>query len=78
MKTLAALLRENGDELAHLEAISMGRPVSGYADHVIAANRFEYFSEAGYTALGESSLNTPGYLNVTLRQPFGVVAAIIP
>lgn len=56
----------------------MGRPVSGYADHLIAANRFEYYAEAGYTVQGQSSLNTPGQLNVTLRQPFGVVAAIIP
>lgn len=78
MRRLAVLLRENGEELARLEAVSMGRPVSGYSDHLIAANRFEYYAEAGYTILGQSSLNTPGHLNVTLRQPFGVVAAIIP
>ncbi|EEU35543.1 uncharacterized protein NECHADRAFT_55510 [Fusarium vanettenii 77-13-4] len=78
LKKLAGLLREHGDELARLEALSMGRPIGGYSDHLIAANRFEYYAEAGYTILGKSSLNTPGYLNVTLRQPFGVVAAIIP
>jgi aldehyde dehydrogenase (NAD+) len=27
---------------------------------------------------GTSSLNTPGYVNLTFKQPFGVVAAIIP
>ncbi|KAF7557145.1 hypothetical protein G7Z17_g911 [Cylindrodendrum hubeiense] len=78
MKKFASLLREHGEELAHLEALSMGRPISGYVDHLLAANRFDYYAEAGYTALGQSSLNTPGHLNVTLRQPFGVVAAIIP
>ncbi|KAK3896517.1 aldehyde dehydrogenase domain-containing protein [Staphylotrichum tortipilum] len=36
------------------------------------------YAEAGYNVQGRSSLNTPGFLNVTLRQPFGVVAAIIP
>ncbi|KAH7018775.1 Aldehyde/histidinol dehydrogenase [Ilyonectria destructans] len=78
LRLFAGLLREHGEELARLEAVSMGRPVSGYADHLIAANRFEYYAEAGYTVQGQSSLNTPGQLNVTLRQPFGVVAAIIP
>lgn len=78
LKKLAALLRENGAELARLEAQSMGRPISGYGDHLIAADRFDYYAEAGYTILGQSSLNMPGMLNVTLRQPFGVVAAIIP
>lgn len=28
--------------------------------------------------LGESSLNTKGLMNVTLRQPFGVCGAILP
>ncbi|CAI7564352.1 Aldehyde dehydrogenase C-terminal [Penicillium crustosum] len=78
LKRLAALLREHTDELAYLEAVSMGRPVSGYADSMIAAHKFESFAEAGYTAKGVSSLNTPGFVNMTLRQPFGVVAAIIP
>lgn len=78
LKKLAALLREHTDELAYLEAVSMGRPVSGYVDNMIAAQRFESFAEAGYTTKGVSSLNTPGFVNMTLRQPFGVVAAIIP
>lgn len=56
----------------------MGRPVSGYIDNVLAAKRFESFAGAGYTAKGVSSLNTPGFVNMSLRQPYGVVAAIIP
>lgn len=78
MKKLAALLRAHHNELAYLEAVSMGRPVSGYGDSFIAASRFESFAEAAHTARGFSSLNTPGFVNMTLRQPFGVVAAIIP
>ncbi|KFY72131.1 hypothetical protein V499_07702 [Pseudogymnoascus sp. VKM F-103] len=78
MKKLAALLRKHHNELAYLEAVSMGRPVSGYGDSFMAASRFESFAEAAHTARGFSSLNTPGFVNMTLRQPFGVVAAIIP
>jgi aldehyde dehydrogenase (NAD+) len=78
MKTLASLIRKSHDELAYLEAISMGRPVKGYFDSEAAASRFEYFAEAGYLSQGSTSLNTPGFVNMTFRQPFGVVAAIIP
>lgn len=78
MKRLAALIRESSEELAYLEAISMGRPVSTYWDSWVAASNFEHFAEAGHTIQGTSSLNTPGFVNVSLKQPFGVVAAIIP
>ncbi|KAJ5371834.1 Aldehyde dehydrogenase N-terminal [Penicillium concentricum] len=77
-KKLASLILESHDELAQLEAMSMGRPVSGYFDSYAAASTFDFFAENGYQALGASSLNTPGYVNMTVRQPFGVVAAIIP
>ncbi|KAJ5971316.1 Aldehyde dehydrogenase N-terminal [Penicillium vulpinum] len=77
-KKLAALILESHEELAQLEAMSMGRPVSGYFDSYAAAITFDFFAENGYQALGTTSLNTPGYVNMTVRQPFGVVAAIIP
>ncbi|KAF1347156.1 aldehyde dehydrogenase domain-containing protein [Delphinella strobiligena] len=77
-KKLSALILENHEELAHLEAISMGRPVSGYFDSFAAAETFSHYAEAGFSALGTSSLNTPGFVNMTLRQPYGVAAAIIP
>jgi len=78
MKKLAALIRESHAELAYLEAISMGRPVRTYWDAWVAASNFDHFAEAGYNIQGTSSLNTPGFVNVSLKQPFGVVAAIIP
>ena len=78
LKKLAALLVEANSELAYLEAMSMGRPVSGYFDAFASAETLNYYSEAGFQSLGTSSLNTPGYVNMTLRQPYGVVAVIIP
>lgn len=73
MKKLAALLRENHKEMAWLEAMSMGRPVGQYFDAFAAAEAYDYFAEAGYDCQGTSSLNTPGFLNMTFRQPYGVV-----
>jgi len=55
----------------------MGKPVSDYFDADYAGVHFNYFGEAGY-AQGHTSLNTPGFLNMSLRQPFGVVGIIIP
>lgn len=77
-KKLAKLIRESHDELAELEALSMGRPVSKYFESFVTAESLEHYAEAGYEALGTSSLNTPGFVNITMRQPYGVVGAIIP
>lgn len=39
---------------------------------------FNYFAGSAYHILGESSLGSPNFLNVTVRQPYGVVGLIIP
>ncbi|KAJ5198121.1 uncharacterized protein N7498_007238 [Penicillium cinerascens] len=77
-KKLASLIIESHNELAELEAMSMGRPVSIYFESYAAAETLNHYAESGYQALGTSSLNTPGFVNMTMRQPYGVVAAIIP
>ena len=77
-KKLAALIRESNDELAALEAVSMGKPMGMYFDAQACASKFDHYAEAGYNVQGTTSVQTPGYLNLTLRQPYGVVAAIIP
>ncbi|SPQ23492.1 50c7a862-ce59-48e8-b46c-a0b45184768d [Thermothielavioides terrestris] len=78
MKKLAALLRENKDELARLDAIAMGMPVSTHHYAMTAATHFDHYSEAWGTIQGQASVNTPGFVTMTLRQPYGVVAVIIP
>ncbi|KAJ9191482.1 hypothetical protein DTO164E3_8826 [Paecilomyces variotii] len=72
------LIRESIDELAYLEAISTGKPISAFVDGNTAASNFQHFAEAGYQIQGSSSLNTRNHLNITVKQPFGVVACIIP
>ncbi|KAL4881270.1 Aldehyde/histidinol dehydrogenase [Aspergillus karnatakaensis] len=75
---LAALIRKAIPEFARLESLSTGKPVSRYIDGNAAAESFSYFAEAGWTVQGTSSLNTPGHFNMTVKQPYGVVACIIP
>ncbi|KAE9368325.1 aldehyde dehydrogenase [Stipitochalara longipes BDJ] len=77
LKKMADKIMTFKSELAELEALSMGKPVSEYMDAGYAAVHFNYFGEAGY-AQGHTSLNTPGFLNMSLKQPFGVVGIIIP
>lgn len=78
MKTMASLIRGASQELAILDALSMGRPVSTYFEATYAAEQMEHYAEAGWEARGETSLNTPGFVNMTFRQPYGPVAIIIP
>ncbi|KAF4302041.1 putative aldehyde dehydrogenase protein [Botryosphaeria dothidea] len=78
MARLADLILEHKDELARLEAISMGKPVSEFIDAGAAVGNFQLYAGMGWQARGTSSLNTPGYVNLTVRQPYGVVGVIIP
>lgn len=42
------------------------------------AATFRMYANMEHHIHGKSSLNTPGMINLTLKQPYGVVAAIIP
>ncbi|CAL5867612.1 uncharacterized protein PFLUO_LOCUS1831 [Penicillium psychrofluorescens] len=74
---LSSLIRESNDELAKLETLCTGRPVSQYFDAGLAADNFRYFAETAWSTQGTASFNTPGFLNMTVRQPYGVAALII-
>ncbi|KAH7121396.1 aldehyde dehydrogenase domain-containing protein [Dactylonectria macrodidyma] len=74
----AQLIRDNEKELAYLDTVCMGRCVSQFVDAARISLMFDYYATAGYDAKGITSLNTPGYVNMTFRQPFGPVAAIAP
>ncbi|EPE02441.1 aldehyde dehydrogenase [Ophiostoma piceae UAMH 11346] len=78
LKKLAVLLRTHTPELARLEAVSMGRPIDQFFDSYAAASHYDHYAEAWPQIQGQASLHTPGYVTMTLRQPVGVVAAIIP
>lgn len=78
LSRLSTLIRESNDELARLEALSTGKPISRFNDGMVAAINFQHFAGAGYDVQGKSSLNTRNHLNITVKQPYGVVGCIIP
>lgn len=78
MRKLGQLLIQHDETLAHLEAITMGRPTGGNHPGERAALVWEYYAGLGENVHGTTSLSTPGFINMSLRQPFGVTAGIIP
>ncbi|MFF7640491.1 aldehyde dehydrogenase family protein [Streptomyces canus] len=80
LQRVAELIRENADELAQLESLDVGKPISlcHAVDVTNAANDYEYFAALAHSLDG-AVRNTPmNALAYTKREPLGVVAAITP
>lgn len=79
---LADLVEENAEELAELEVLDNGKPLSNAlaADVPLCADMFRYMGGWATKITGETlSISTPGdYHAFTLREPVGVVGQIIP
>jgi acyl-CoA reductase-like NAD-dependent aldehyde dehydrogenase len=76
---VATLLRERAEEIAVLEARNGGKPISGARWEVeTCASTFEYYAGAANKHLGEvPPVGKPG-VALTLREPVGVCALIVP
>jgi acyl-CoA reductase-like NAD-dependent aldehyde dehydrogenase len=76
---VAELIRERADALAELEAIGAGHPIGDARWEVEAAARtFEYYAGAANKHLGATVPVMDAGLAVTLREPVGVCALIVP
>ncbi|UPK93189.1 hypothetical protein LCI18_004124 [Fusarium solani-melongenae] len=75
---LADALEKHLPELAYLDAISMGKPVDNDFVNSMASTQLRYFAGQAYESQGDTSLHTPGFVNLTFRQPYGVCGAITP
>ncbi len=76
---VARKLRENLEEIAQLEMLQIGKPISDARDEAgLGARVFEYYAGAIARFGGETLPVARGGLDFTLRQPMGVVAAIVP
>jgi aldehyde dehydrogenase (NAD+)/phenylacetaldehyde dehydrogenase len=77
---LGDLVLEHGDELARLETLDNGKPIfeSRQIDVPMVANCFHYFSGWATKLSGETLPVNPAFFTYTLREPLGVVGAIIP
>jgi len=79
MFQIAKVLRENLEELAQLECQMIGKPISDARDEIaLGARTFEYYAGAISKFCGQTIPVARGGFDFTLRQPMGVVAAIVP
>lgn len=79
LRQIAALLRQEADAFAMIDAIDCGNPYSATKhDALIAADTVEFFAGLVTEMKGSSVPLGPGAINFTLREPLGVVARIYP
>jgi betaine-aldehyde dehydrogenase len=76
---VARLLRQHLEEIAQLECVQIGKPISDARDEAgLGARVFEYYAGAVTRFGGQTLPVARGGFDYTLRQPMGVVACIVP
>lgn len=76
---IAALMRQNFDELSKLETVNQGKPLrESKADVAWTIRAFEYWAGAADKIQGDTIPVTANRLTYTLHEPLGVTAHIIP
>ncbi len=79
LQKIGALVLENIDELAELEALDVGKPLTqARADVVALARYMEFYAGAVDKLHGQTIPYLDGYTVYTLREPHGVTGHIIP
>src|SRR5215210_3925808 len=79
LSKLADLIKKNSEELAWLESRNVGKRIGGSRGEVIGASLvFDYYAGAANKIYGQTiPVSKPG-LDITLREPIGVVGLIVP
>ena len=78
LRRIAGAVREHAEELARMEARNVGKPISDARGEVaMVAEVFNYYAGAPERLLG-SSIPVAGGVDVTFREPLGVVGLITP
>ncbi|MEV0174280.1 aldehyde dehydrogenase family protein [Streptomyces sp. NPDC050803] len=77
---VAELIRANADELAELESLDVGKPITlcRAVDVANAANDYEHYAALAHSLHGANRDTPMNALAYTRREPLGVVAAITP
>jgi aldehyde dehydrogenase (NAD+) len=80
VRALADRLMQRADEIARLETLHNGKPIteSRQIEIPAAAECFEYYAGWSDKVMGETIPVKGNHLTYTLREPIGVVAAIVP
>jgi acyl-CoA reductase-like NAD-dependent aldehyde dehydrogenase len=78
LRRLATLVEEHADELARIESQNVGKPIGGARAEVgMVAQVFHFYAGAVDKHHGET-IPVAGGVDVTFREPLGVVGLIVP
>jgi len=78
LRRLATLVEEHGEELARIESRNAGKPITGARGEIgMVAQVFHFYAGAVDKHYGES-IPVAGGVDVTFREPLGVVGLIVP
>ncbi len=78
MRAVATRVRESSEELARLEARNVGKPIADARGEVgMVADVFDYYAGAPERLLGDT-IPVAGGVDMTFREPLGVVGLITP
>jgi 4-guanidinobutyraldehyde dehydrogenase / NAD-dependent aldehyde dehydrogenase len=77
---LAALIEEHAEELALLETVDVGKPIgdSRRVDLPLAAECIAYYGEAIDKVYDEVAPTDPSSVVMVVREPLGVIGAVVP
>lgn len=80
LQKFAALFEKNMDELALLETLDMGKPISESRniDVNVVLDTLQWYAECPDKLYDEIAPTGPGQLATITREPVGVVAAVVP
>jgi len=80
LQRFARLIEEHGEELALLETLDMGKPISDSlaVDASATVRCIDWYAEAIDKIYDEVAPTGPGALALITREPVGVVGAIVP
>jgi acyl-CoA reductase-like NAD-dependent aldehyde dehydrogenase len=78
LRRLAELVEEHAEELAQIESRNVGKPITGARGEVAMVARVFHFYAGAVDKHGGSEIPVSGGIDVTFREPLGVVGLIVP
>ena len=79
LSKFAALVKQHTEELAQLETANVGKPITSSRGEIVGVSLvLDYYAGAANKIFGQTiPVSKPG-LDLTIREPIGVVGLIVP
>ena len=78
LRRVAGLVEDHAEELAQIESRNVGKPIAGARGEIAMVARVFHFYAGAVDKHGGSEIPVSGGVDVTFREPLGVVGLIVP